>query len=100
MADSEVFDFVCDLLEGLTALDRLEARGTVRIALKQAGLEPHSVTPGQMSVVVTKLLVTELSSRCVVDGAAQCRTIDEQLGLLESGPMADTPEAVFERLGR
>ena len=100
MADSEVFDFVCELLEELTALDRLEARGTVRIALKEAGLEPRSVTAQQMSVVVTRLLVSELESRGIADGAAQCQTIDAQLAVLDTGPRVDSPEAVFARLGR
>lgn len=100
MAESEVFDVVCELLEGLTVLDRLEARGTVRIALKASGLEPRSVTAEQMSVVVTRVLVKELLDRGIDDGEAQCRAIDEQLDLLESGPTVDTPEAVFERLGR
>lgn len=99
MADSEVFDFVCELLEGLTVLDRLEARGTVRIALKQAGLEPRTVSSDQMSVVVKRVLVSELINRGIDDCEAKCRTIDQQLGLLDDSPAADTPEAVFERLG-
>ena len=36
MADSVVFNFVCERIEGLTILDRLESRGTVRSALKPA----------------------------------------------------------------
>ena len=39
MPDSAAFEFACGQLETGTSLDRLAARGTVRIALKQAGLE-------------------------------------------------------------
>lgn len=99
MADSEVFDFVCDELERRTSLDRLEARGTVRITLKQAGLEPRNVTAQQMSVAVEKLLPGELETRGVSDAGQHCSAIKSELGRMEVAPGADTPEAVFERLG-
>ena len=75
MADSEVFDFVCSELERRTNLDRLEARGTVRLTLKQAGLEARNVTAQQMGVAVEKLLPGELESRGVTDAAQQCSSI-------------------------
>ena len=43
VADARTFDWVCAQLEERSSLDRLEARGTVRLALKQAGLEPRHV---------------------------------------------------------
>jgi hypothetical protein len=46
MADSPCFDRVCAALESETSLDRIEARGTVRLALKGAGLDAASDTPG------------------------------------------------------
>ncbi len=99
MGESEVFDFVCRELEARTDLERLEARGTVRLALKQAGLEPRSVSSEQMSVVVTKVLRCELESRGIEDNEDVCRDINAQLASLqvEAGP--DTPQAVFERPG-
>ena len=99
MADSEVFDFVCDALEKRTSLDRLEARGTVRIMLKQAGLDARSVDVEQMCVVVDRLLPRELESRGVEDSAQHCSAIGSQLGTLEVSSRSETPEAVFERLG-
>ena len=48
MPDSAAFEWTCNELEERCSLDRLEARGTVRLALKQAGLEARSVTPEQM----------------------------------------------------
>ena len=40
MSAVSVFDHVCDGVERGTSLDRLQSRGTVRLALKEAGLEP------------------------------------------------------------
>ncbi|MBW1884641.1 MAG: hypothetical protein JRJ58_14010 [Deltaproteobacteria bacterium] len=99
MADSEVFDFVCEQLEQRTNVDRLEARGTVRIALKKAGVEVRTVNIEQMIVVVTKLLPGQLVRRAVEDGQMHCDAILRQLATLEVGAIGDTPEDVFERLG-
>lgn len=99
MADSTAFDFVCDRLEEGSALDRLAVRGTVRIALKQAGLEARSATPEQLAVVVEKVLPGELASRGVEGHEGLCSAIRTGLGSLAPGPQADSPDAVFERLG-
>jgi hypothetical protein len=99
MADTEAFDFVCSQLESRTALDRLAARGTVRIALKQAGLDPRSVTPEQMAVVMEKVMPNELASRGVQGGAGICSEIAAKVRRLTMGFGPDTPDAVFRRLG-
>lgn len=99
MADAEAFDYVCDYLEQNSALDRLAARGTIRIALKQAGLEARTVSPEQMAVVVEKVLPKEITSRGVADAERVCTELGHGLGRLESGAAAETPDAVFKRLG-
>ncbi|MBM4385779.1 MAG: hypothetical protein FJ091_20720 [Deltaproteobacteria bacterium] len=99
MADAEAFDFVCSQLESRTSLDRLAARGTVRIALKQAGLDSRSVTPEQLAVVTEKVLPGELASRGVQGGAAICNEIAAKVRRLTTTGGADTPDAVFRRLG-
>lgn len=99
MADSAAFDFVCAELERETSLDRLEARGTVRLALKEAGLEARSVTPDQISVVVEKLLPNELESRGIGNGAELCARIRSGLGSVADDDRVETPDAVFQRLG-
>ena len=48
MADSNAFTTLCEKLEQSSTLDRLEARGTVRLSLKQAGLEAASVSASQL----------------------------------------------------
>ena len=99
MAESAAFEAACTSLEQSSALDRLAARGTIRLALKQAGLEPKTVTAQQLGVVVSRLLPAELSARGVTDPEALCATLARSLEGLASGPAGETPEAVFQRLG-
>ena len=99
MGESAVFDLVSDELEQRSSLTRLEARGTVRLALKEAGLDPVTVTVPQMTVVLRKLLPRELKTRGVKDPQAYCEALLERLSSvkLDAGE-AQTPEAVFARL--
>ena len=99
MADSRAFALVCERLEAGTALRRLEARGTVRLALKQAGLEAGTVTPDQMAVVVARILPDELSTRGIESGARLCASVGAELQNLEAGDVGETPDAIFRRLG-
>lgn len=99
MAESAAFEAACTSLEGATSLDRLAARGTIRLAVKQAGFEAKTVTAEQLGVVVTRLLSAELSARGIADPDALCATLARMLAGLSSGPAAETPEAVFQRLG-
>ena len=98
--ETPAFDFVCEQLEERTSFDRLEARGTVRLALKSAGLEPRSISPDQMKVVLEKLLPGELAARGVEDSEALCRTLATQVANVAGGRESDSPEEVFARLGR
>jgi hypothetical protein len=99
MADAAAFEFVCEQLEAHTPLDRLAARGTVRIALKQAGLDPRAATPAQLAVVCEKVLPAELAARGVAGAPALCQQIAAKARKLVEGPSVETPDAVFRRLG-
>ena len=102
MAGSSAFEWLCTALEESTTLERLEARGTVRIALKEAGLEPRTVTPSELRVVAQKILPRELRNRGVANEAALCDRVVAGLQVLESqsgGAATDTPDAIFRRLG-
>jgi hypothetical protein len=99
MADSAAFELVCEVLERDTSLDRLEARGTVRLALKAAGLDARNVASHQMAVVVANLLPSDLQLRGVKDSDGICASLREKLARLETQESAETPEAVFARLG-
>lgn len=99
MADAPAFDWVCSELEQRTSLDRLEARGTVRIALKEAGLDSRSLTPEQMKVVLEKVLPKELGTRGVDDPEGVCRGLASGIMQIDAGSSSgETPEEVFRRL--
>jgi hypothetical protein len=99
VADSPVFDSICQELEQRTSLSRLEARGTVRLALKAAGLQVADVTREQMAVVLEKVLPAELGARRIDDPKETCAALAERLAGLHFEPgLDDSPEAVFARL--
>lgn len=98
MADSRAFDFVCAEIERLTKMTRLEARGTVRLALKDAGLAPDSVRALEMQVVLQKLMPKELTARGIGSGEELCRQISAGVASLRDEVAAETPEAIFGRL--
>lgn len=98
---STIFDFVADELERRTELDKLESRGTVRLALKEAGLDARTVTLQQMQVLLDKVLPGEMNSRGVKDSPGVCRAISSALtssGLADSRAATDSPEEIFRRL--
>jgi hypothetical protein len=99
LADAPVFDWTCQQLQESTSLDRLESRGTVRIALKSAGLDATSVLPGQMRVVLEKLMPGELAARGIENAKAVCARLAEGVVEIDSGAMAESPDEVFRRLG-
>ena len=101
MADSQAFEWMCGELERSTSLDRLQARGTLRLALKEAGLQARSVTAVQMDAVVRQVLPGELRARGVQDEAAACESLAASLAAAdlegEQGG-AESPEEIFRRL--
>ncbi len=102
MAGSQAFEWLCEAIEADTSLERLEARGTVRLALKDAGLEAGSVTPAELGVVVQKILPRELRQRGVTNEAALCERYSSGLASLEVSSVrapSDSPDAIFRRLG-
>lgn len=102
MAGSQAFEWLCEAIEAGTSLERLEARGTVRIALKEAGLDARSVTPAELAVVVQKILPRELGQRGVADEGALCERLRSGLGHLEvdvGRAATHSPDAIFRRLG-
>ena len=98
---ADLFDFAAERLEHHTSLDRLEARGTLRIALKIAGLSAKSVSAGQLCVVFEKVMPDELEKRDVSDAATVCCAV---IGDLTNAPApseaahATDPDAIFVRL--
>ncbi len=99
MADSAAFEAACACLEQSGSLDRLASRGTIRLMLKEAGLEAKTVTPRELEVVVTKMLHGELVARGIDTPDALCIQMVKTLkGLGGAANGTDTPEAIFARL--
>lgn len=100
MSAEPLFDRVSEALEKSTQLDRLSARGTLRLALKSAGLESASLTPKQLSVVIARVLPDELRARGVADPEKVCRGLERALGdaPASSAPAQASPEDMFRRL--
>ena len=99
LTNSQSFEFVCDELESRSALDRLAARGTVRIALKLAGLKASTVTAEQMRVVLERVIPKELTARGIENGDALSSALASGLDQVETAISTEDPEAVFKRLG-
>ena len=97
-----LFDLAAEHLEQQTSLDRLEARGTLRLALKQAGLEPNGLTLEQLGVVFERVLPGELQTRGVDAAAGICEAV---MKAVANSPEAAAPngsrgvDEVFRRLG-
>ncbi len=99
VADSPAFAWLCGELEAATSLDRLESRGTVRIALKNAGLEAGTVRPDQMRVVIERLLPEELRARGVEGREALCARWASEVEAIGSEGGPEAPDEVFRRIG-
>lgn len=97
-----LFDIAADQLGANTEMDRLAARGTLRLALKQAGLDPQSLTVAQLRAVFEKLMPGELEARGVSDAAATCSAVMDQVANAASSADLDasnSPDEIFKRLG-
>ena len=99
MPNSAAFDWTCEELERETDLDRLEARGTIRIALKSSGLEAVSVQPDQMRTVIEKVLPGELIARGVDNADGVCSRLAVGVARVSRGVGVESPDEVFKRLG-
>lgn len=100
MSTSAAFDRVAQRLGEWTQLDALAARGTVRLLLKEAGLEVASVSPPQLAAAARHLLPGALRSRGVPEPEALTARICADLATVSDDAAGrETPERVFARLG-
>ena len=99
MAESAAFTHLCQALESETTFSRIEARGTVRLALKSAGLNAKNITIEQMKVILERVFPKELESRGVPDPEGVCRMLIRGLGQVVSAA-AESAEDVFRSLVR
>ncbi len=98
-----LFEFAAAELQKRSDLGALEARGTIRLALKSSGLTAREVTREQMVVVIDQVLPRELQLRGVENPEGVCRELSQAVKGFEAenGESAGTsPEDVFRRLSR
>jgi hypothetical protein len=98
---SRLFDFVADAIEQKTELAKLEARGTLRLALKESGFSADSISAHDMAVVLERVMPKELASRGIDDAESVCENLSTTLrefkeAVEEHGNAS--PESVFARL--
>lgn len=99
---SPAFEWLAAELVQTTTLSPLQARGTVRHMIADAGFDPRSLRKQQLIVLIERQLNTELDRR----GIAHPPTYGADLAallrrtLLDESRVADRPEDVFARLGR
>jgi hypothetical protein len=97
-----LFDIAAERLEEGSRMDRLEARGTLRIAVKAAGLDAQSLTIPQLRAVFEKLMPRELEARGVADAGATCEAVMNDIASAASTADLETsnsPDKIFKRLG-
>lgn len=96
-----LFDGLAEEIEARTSLDRIESRGTLRIALKQAGVPVNQATPQELQVVLERLMPTELRNRGVPEPEQVCAALiqwtQEHQGEAPEGN--SNPSDVFGRFG-
>ena len=98
----DLFDFTAERLEQLTSLDRLAARGTLRLALKAAGLSPSGLRVEQLRVVLEKVLPDELEKCGVDDAQGVCSKVSGALANVsveDQAPASSSTDEIFRRLG-
>ena len=98
-----LFEFVAAELQKRTDLEDLEARGTVRLALKSSGLTAREVTQEQMIVVIDQVLPRELKVRGVENPEGVCGDLSQAVKGFEGEndePTGSSAEDVFSRLSR
>jgi hypothetical protein len=97
-----IFDLAAEKLEMHSDLDKLEARGTLRIALKTAGLEANALSIAQLEAVMDKIMPGELERRGVWQPESVCKAVMADVKR-RAGDVKDAPEtgpdSVFRRLG-
>ncbi|MBW2495181.1 MAG: hypothetical protein JRE43_10555 [Deltaproteobacteria bacterium] len=97
-----LFDIAAERLEAGTEMDRLEARGTLRLALKEAGLDVQNLSIPQLQAVFEKLMPRELEARGVADAAATCSAVMKEIANAASTAdlkASNSPDEIFKRLG-
>ena len=101
MSAAPIFEWAAAELERLTQLDQLQARGTIRLVVKEAGLTVDALTLRRWRVVATKLLPRALTAGGVADPQAVSAALCEVPAAVEQAAenaFDKSPDAILRRL--
>jgi hypothetical protein len=100
MAENALFEQLCQDLEHRTELARLAARGAMRLALEESGLEAATLTAQQATALLRHVLPAELRRCGVADPDAICADLVRGVAASAASlsPAAPAPEDMFRRL--
>jgi hypothetical protein len=100
--ERSLFELAADLLERHSGLPRLEARGALRLALKDAGLRAEALGSREIEAVLKQLMPERLAKMGVGDGVSVCGRVLGEIAR-PAARVGSTPEAdrdrIFRRLG-
>jgi hypothetical protein len=97
--DSDSFTIVADRLQELSDLDRLEARGTIRLAFKRAGVDVASFGLDDLEAVFTTIMPEELEARGCDDARAVCDALIKSLAGDIPEKATRSRDEIMRRLG-
>jgi hypothetical protein len=99
MTESAIFEWACATLESASQMTRLQSRGTLRLILKQAGLEPGTFNRRQLAVIAARMMPGELHKRGIAEVERICAALaDCPESIAETH--AHSPDDIFDRLGK
>ena len=97
-----LFELAAELLERHSGLDRLESRGALRLALKDAGLRAEALGSREIDAVLERLMPERLTKMGVDDAASLCERLRAEIAR-SAGTTRPTRDAdrdrIFRRLG-
>ena len=95
---ADLFNTAAQLLEQKSEFTRLEARGTLRLALKAAGLDSNYLNFRQLQIVFDKVMPEELAARGIADAVDVCASVMEAVS--DAGALdTESSDEVFSRMG-
>ena len=102
MAESPVFEWACSMVQRGLGWSRLQARGTVRLVVRDAGLDARTLRGYQLRVLAQRVLPKELKARGAEEVDVLCSALTHCPEEIEADTKARVPvdpEEVFKRLG-
>lgn len=100
--ERSLFELAADLLERHSQLDRLESRGALRLALRDAGLRADTLVRREIDAVLEKLMPERLAKMGVSDARSVSARMRGEIARAAAagGPGPDVDrDRIFRRLG-